>query len=328
MEQDNLDQTKKDIRKILRPGKGNIDCNKLGLPRNKCLSQNMGEGEADFAQSYFQGVTYDSLQEFDPLSLVTEDGEPDAAIAFLGQRRTGKSFAARAIIYALREHLPCGVVLTNTKFNGFWQKHMPEKSVIPLKHLDETLAAVFRRQERLRAARDAKKLPDGLNPWMFIILDDWVTDVKNARHNPDVNRLFMEGRHLLIFVIAISQYPKAIGTYIRNNADYVFIFRQNSAVQEASLWEDHMGFTDKKFGLNLLRQATMKQKHQCFVINKQPHWSGANEVFFKYTAPDVPETEKLGCPDWNAKQTQPVESEQDQEVIRRIISKASNFELF
>jgi hypothetical protein len=57
----------------------------------------------------------------------------------------------------------------------------------------------------------------------FIILDDVIADQKTIRWSADLQRFFVQGRHLAITVFIASQYLKGVGPMVRGNCDYIFL---------------------------------------------------------------------------------------------------------
>jgi len=65
-----------------------------------------------------------------PRFIATPDAMPThPSIGLFGKRRTGKSYTARDWCYNCFRDIPFGVVLTDTKQNGFWQQYFPDKLV-------------------------------------------------------------------------------------------------------------------------------------------------------------------------------------------------------
>jgi len=69
----------------------------------------------------------------------------------------------------------------------------------------------------------------------FIILDDVIADQKIIRWNSDLQRFFVEGRHLAITVFIASQYLKGVGPVrllhlvVRANGDSCLFVRGNTS---------------------------------------------------------------------------------------------------
>lgn len=207
----------------------------------------------------------------------------DASILFLGRRRTGKSFALRWILYTKRKVFPFGVIMTKTKFNGYWTKHVPDESVIG--HFSkEVLQNLQDRQEALW-----KSNPRGEDPRVFVLLDDLAADT-DLRHDQDLRTFFYNGRHLKAFTLVTSQWWTALNPGCRDNVDFIFIFGMSNRKEIESIWEEHGGGIPKKIFTFLVSRYSTESS--CLVINVQG--GTPLERFFQYRAQD-PGKFRMGC---------------------------------
>jgi hypothetical protein len=238
------------------------------------------------------------LDEFDLDRLITDkDGKliMDKAIGIFGQRGTGKTFATRYMMWHLQKFFDYGIIITGTKFNFFWQDYVPDSAIIPLEYLEQALHTMLYNQAVLVQKIKKGKLPPDTNINFFCILEDWIQDSKHARYSDIVNTLFVAGRHFRVFVVAITQYAKAISTYARGNLDFAFILRQNQNIQRQAICEDHVDMVPKGIACTLMDGETMD--NGILVVDKTPQWKTLGEVFSRMKAED-PGYFKLGCKKW------------------------------
>ena len=105
------------------------------------------------------------------------------------------------------QHIPFGLVMSNTSFTGDWAEIVPKKFIVQGLRQD-VIDWLCARQRKL-----IKKFGDEKHPAVqaFIILDDVIADQKAIRWSADLNGFFVEGRHLGITVLIASQYVKGVG---------------------------------------------------------------------------------------------------------------------
>ena len=148
--------------------------------------------------------------------VIPENIPKHAAVLAAGKRRTGKSTSFDNMMEKVMAHIPFGIVMTETKLNGFWQRRVPERFVYQGLR-DDILSNLVARQRHLVE----KFGPDDPRIFAFVILDDVIADQNAIRYSKLINSLFTEGRHLKISVWITTQYMKGIGPMIRGNCDIV-----------------------------------------------------------------------------------------------------------
>lgn len=163
-------------------------------------------------------------------------------IAFFGKRRTGKSTSGMNIMFHAMRDIPFGIVMSNTAYAGYFEKFVPKRFIVQGLRQD-VLTWLVKRQKRLirkYGIEDKKKVG------AFIILDDVIADQKAMRWNVNLNSFFVEGRHLGITVLIMSQYVKGVGPMIRGNCDYIVLQPIYNQTQRQTLWEMEAAFLEKK----------------------------------------------------------------------------------
>ena len=155
------------------------------------------------------------------------------AIVGFGKRRTGKTYTTRDIFFHCLRHLPFGIVITRTKVNGFWSTYIPDWLVKNAEEMTHAIDVLIKRQKK-NIAKWKKEHPEQVaeNPdayknvpelAAFCILDDIISDAAAMMWNTLLTSLFVEGRHVCITVVILTQYPKGVGPKIRGNADIAMI---------------------------------------------------------------------------------------------------------
>ena len=140
------------------------------------------------------------------------------SMVYFGKRRTGKSTSLMNVMFHTMQHIPFGIVMSNTAFAGYFEQFVPKRFIFQGLRQD-ILDNLVSRQKRL--IRQYGK--DDERTHAFIILDDVVADQKTIRYNADLQGFFVEGRHLNITVLITTQHVKGVGPMVRGNCDLVFL---------------------------------------------------------------------------------------------------------
>jgi hypothetical protein len=172
-----------------------------------------------------------TLKRFD-LNWVTND----SICVAIGKRRSGKSVLIEDILHHKRD-LPIGMAISPTEeLNKCYSNFMP--SIFIYNKYDEAIISnIIKRQTIMVKSRRKDKTIDER---CFLILDDCLYDDKWAR-DKYMRFLFMNGRHLQLFVMITMQYPLGVPPVLRTNIDYVFIHRENIVSNRKRLYVNYAG---------------------------------------------------------------------------------------
>lgn len=168
----------------------------------------------------------------------------DSVVVAIGRRGSGKSWAVRELL-SYHSDIPTGLVISPTEqANCFFGEFIP-RLLIHDAFSNESVANVIERQKRAVAkARAEQQLgADPLDPRAFVVLDDCNYDSKWVK-NDDVRFLFMNGRHVKIFLIITMQYCLGLPPNLRSNVDYAFIFRDTNIANRRRIFENFVGCVD------------------------------------------------------------------------------------
>ncbi len=127
-------------------------------------------------------------------------------MAYFGKRRTGKSTSITNVAQKCCQGIPFGLVMSDTAYAGYWEQIVPKRHIVQGLRQD-VLDWLIQRQSKAVAKYGVK------DPRIaaFIILDDVIADQKTIRWSADLQRFFVQGRHLAITVFIASQYLKGVG---------------------------------------------------------------------------------------------------------------------
>lgn len=206
----------------------------------------------------------------------------DYVCACFGKRRTGKTWIARHLLYMKRQVFNHGIVITKTKFNGFWQNYFP-KSVVhgtyDPKIIEEFMLLSLEIEDYNRAHPDKQ-----VNNRSVIVLDDVIAD-KHVRYDDTLATLFYNGRHFGVFLIICSQYVFGLPPGLRSNSDLVFVLRQFQKRQRDQLNEDFADMLedDAEF-FEALDKNT--EDNGCVVIDISNPSNPIERMFYSWKAED------------------------------------------
>lgn len=217
------------------------------------------------------------------------------AILFAGKRRTGKSTSADNLMFKVMQHIPFGIVMSDTTMNGFWQKRVPPRFVIQ-GWREDVLINFVARQERL-IEKYGKEDP---RTFAFIILDDVIADQKAIRYSKWINQFFVQGRHINVTVLITTQYMKGIGPMVRGNMDIVVLQPIYSIADRETCHSLYGGFLPK--------QVFMKMMDEVVGSEEMPG-STAHNPKLKVTTLVIQDWRQTNNPSLKFKWWQPVHSD-------------------
>lgn len=211
-------------------------------------------------------------------------------VVLVGRRASGKSVCIRDLLYH-NQTLPCGTVISGTEgSNQFFTKIVP-KMFIHDEYTPMILANLVKRQKNL-GLRITKEITEtgrtNIDPRTFLIMDDCMFDSSWTR-DKNIRYLFMNGRHIQTMVVISMQDPMGIPPALRNNTDFIFIFRNNFLNQREKLYHQWAGmFPDFDTFCQVMNQCT--ENYECLVIDNNAKSNKIEDQVFWYKANnDLPE---------------------------------------
>lgn len=215
------------------------------------------------------GVMNLQLRKFDPSTI-----RDDKICIFIGRRGTGKSTLVTDILYHKR-HLPAGIVMSGTEDGNHHYK-----SFVP----DIFIYGGYNRDAVVRLVERQKKIiSTGKKSTVFFLMDDLMFD-KGFLKDPLIREIFLNGRHWGIFVMLTTQYSLDLPPAIRQNADYVFILRDNIKRSRESLYNSFCGMFPSLAVFNQVMDACT-ENYECLVVNTTATSNKIEDCVFYYKAP-------------------------------------------
>ena len=199
-------------------------------------------------------------------------------------RNTGKTCL---LFDTLRYHtgIPVGVVISPTESANHNFEPVVPKMLIYDEYKPEIIARFLDRQRKVMEQYNAEMKKYGrtdLDPRAFLILDDCLYD-KSWVNDPNIRFIFMNGRHLKIFLLITMQYAMGIPPQLRANIDYVFINRNNMVKEREKLYHQYAGMFPT---LDMFHQvmSACTENYECLVIDKKSQSNKLEDQVYWYKA--------------------------------------------
>lgn len=220
------------------------------------------------------------IAEFELNSMVV-----DPAIVMIAKRGSGKSWVTRDIVYNYR-HLPGGVVIAPTdRMNPFYKFFFPDLFI----HYDITpdlLKKILLRQSLiLEKEKDKKKKGLKIDPHGILIMDDCLSRKGSWAKDESIMEILMNGRHYKLTYILTMQTPLGITPDLRLNFDYVFLLKEDSAINLKKLYENYASMFQTRQAFEKVFLECTKD-HCCMVIDNRKPADNIQEKVFWYKASD------------------------------------------
>lgn len=246
------------------------------------------------ADEVLLSVSFD-LEEFD-FHDTAETMLPDATYLYLGKRRTGKTVALMNNLDGMKESIESVIVMSSTETANGTYENVVLQDYIYLGYQELVVERVLDLMGKLRFLERMGRL-DG-TPYVCIILDDLITE-KSFQYENSLLKLFVAGRHFYVNVHITSQYPKGIPPKVRQNSDYVFLFKAPNPECRRMFYEDYGLTMERKVFYAMLDEYT--QGYGCLVVcNYHPEDDDLRQTFKHVTYPfPFPEPRFGGDEEWD-----------------------------
>lgn len=209
----------------------------------------------------------------------------DAVVIYVAPRNQGKSTLLFDTLYHHRD-IPIGIVISGTESaNHSFEEIMP-KILIYDDYAPEILQKFIDRQMKISQQYYDEKKKYGktdIDPRAFLVLDDCLFDANSWTKDRNMKYLFLNGRHIHVFLLITMQYPLGIPPAMRANVDYVFLCRNNMIKEREKLYVQYAGqFQTFDVFCQVLTQLT--ENFECMVISKRTRSNKIEDQVFYYKA--------------------------------------------
>jgi len=212
--------------------------------------------------------------------------KPNAVVAFIGKRNTGKSTLLMDYLFHQRNIPVISAISPTEDGNATFGKVLPP--ILIHKEYSETLVEkILDRQRKVKKhymkQKDESVPTDKLvDPRSILIMDDCMYNNDWVRHKP-IRELFFNGRHWELGFVFTMQYPVGIPPVLRSNIDYIFLLRENIKDNRDKLYKFYAGmFGSAEVFSQVLDQTT--ENFGCLVINNTTKSNQLIDQAFWYKA--------------------------------------------
>jgi hypothetical protein len=226
-----------------------------------------------------------NINKFKLLEFKLETMVPHAAIVMIARRGSGKSWICRDIMYHLRK-IPGGIVIAPTdRMNSFYKFFFPDL-FIHYEIKDTILSKILLRQT-LMIEKQKEKLKKGLkiDPSGILIMDDCLAQKKSWSKDTNIAEIMMNGRHFKLTYILTMQTPLGITPDLRLNFDYVFLLKEDSAINKKKLRDNYASIFPSQIAFDKVF-AKCTSDHCCMVIDNRKATDTIEEKVFWFKAKD------------------------------------------
>lgn len=215
-------------------------------------------------------------------------------IAIIAKSGSGKSWVIRDILNYIKD-IPCGTIIAPTDtMNGFYNDFFPQ-SFIHHKYHEDIIPNLLKRQVII-LRKNEERIKNGkkpIDPRAFLIMDDCMSTKHLWKKDPNILKIFNEGRHYQLTFIISMQYSLGLEPELRSNLDYVFLLGEDFRKNKDRLYDHYCGMFDTK---HLFNQVFMQvtDDYGTMVINNRLRTNDINKKIFWYKAKNRKDF-KVGC---------------------------------
>lgn len=221
-----------------------------------------------------------NYNKFQILEFKLEKMVIDPAIVMIAKRGSGKSWVTRDVIYHLR-YLPGGVVIAPTdRMNSFYKFFFPDL-YIHYEIKENILKKILVRQSMMiEKSRDKKKDGKKVDPSGILIMDDCLARKKSWAKDDNILEILMNGRHYRLTYILTMQTPLGITPDLRLNFDYVFLLKEDSAINKKKLWDNYASMFPTQQAFEKVFTECTKDHCSMVIDNRKPTDDIQEKVFW------------------------------------------------
>lgn len=231
-----------------------------------------------------------NITKFQVLEFKLDKMVKDPAIVMIAKRGSGKSFITRDIAYHMRS-VPGGVVIAPTdRMNSFYKYFFPDL-YIHYEIKDIILKKILLRQTLiLEKAKRKKQEGKYIDPSAILIMDDCLAQKKSWAKDQSIMEILMNGRHYRLTYILTMQTPLGITPDLRLNFDYIFLCKEESAINKKKLYDNYASiFPSLASFISVFRKCTedframvIDNRKSSDVIQEKVFWFKAKEREFSF----------------------------------------------
>jgi hypothetical protein len=186
-------------------------------------------------------------------------GVPDQAVMiYIGRRKSGKTTNIIDTFYKKRNSFKAGLIFCGSKATiKEYERFFPSTFIYYGYHSD-VVGALIDKQEL--------DVEMGVASPMFILVDDCMWAKKSILGDPNIRRLFMNGRHSKIFFVLSMQYCMDLHPSLRQQIDYTFLSREKNPQNRERLYKNYnVCFSSSAQFEECMKKCTLN--HETMILN-------------------------------------------------------------
>jgi len=204
-----------------------------------------------------------NIREFDLSQIKMKIGHTPRILVY-GPSGSGKSSLIIDLLYHNQDVPIVTVVSPTERFNHTFKDIVPDIFLHDFNK--EVIKKYTQRQENIQEKYAEDPEYKNVDPRSILILDDCLHKIKNIRNDPEMDFLFIAGRHVSACPIFAIQDPIGLSPTQRGQLSYAFIFYEDKHTNLKKLYEHYCGiFPDQKTFNEVLDYVT--QDYGCLVID-------------------------------------------------------------
>ena len=213
-------------------------------------------------------------------------------ILIIAKKGHGKSILADNLIKYLIALKPdsdpdISIACPAERLNPFYQPKYPDAKII------YNLREKFFKKLLIEASTDIENKKDANR---IVVLDDCFVKMKNWCKNETVTEILMNNRHYDMPYIVIIQTPYGITPDIRLNFDYIFLLKEDSAINKQKLWDNYASmFPTYSTFEKVFTEYT--KNFCCMVIDNRTQQDDINDKVFWFRAKYSDDEENFTLPE-------------------------------
>jgi hypothetical protein len=205
--------------------------------------------------------------------------KPGAIILIIGKRRTGKSTLGRDLLFNLRNQFDVALAMAGTIDTAAELRKIFPTSLVSDNGFDQQ-----RLKTLLKLTTEMTK--NGVHKNILLFADDCSSD-SGLYKGEAMRYLHMNGRHQNITFINSMQWLLDAKPAIRNQIDYLFVFKEASHMNREKIWKHYFGmFQTRSDFEEVFNKCT--NNFECLVLDNTGTSTEIQDTVFWYKAQQVP----------------------------------------
>lgn len=154
------------------------------------------------------------------------------------KRRAGKTTILRDMMLSRRRFFPRVVVFTGTASDCEYHGMLPSTAIV--QGFNQYVLFNIMQDQAERVGQLHMSRVNNKNHQLMLVFDDCLAD--NLRHQPLLNALFLNGRHLAVEIWVVAQDTKGLPPALAGNSDVVFVSRMRTQRDKETIREKFVDF--------------------------------------------------------------------------------------